>query len=147
MTDTPPETLDAPPATTFEILRRMSRSLSARLTDDEIGQRGRDLARAWQDIASEEVRQDGLKKEMKARLSGLSSEAARLATIVSRGEELRDVDVEVRAVIPAGVVHEIRMDTGEIIHSRPFTDTERQRHLPLGDAPMADAAPPASPQA
>ena len=64
---------------------------------------------------------------MKARLTELQSRQTQLAIRVSKREEYRDVNVENR--IEADIVQECRLDTGEIINTRPARDDERQLAL------------------
>lgn len=113
------------------VLKRESRLLSCRLTNEELIARGQSLAEAIENISTEEAQQESLKREMKARLAGLEAQRSHLASVVSRRAEMREVSVEVALFEDAGVVHTIRMDTGEVVHSRPMTDDERQRSLAL----------------
>lgn len=112
--------------------RTETRNLACTLTEDELRDRGFQLAKAVQDIATEEMRQGDLKAQMKATLAGLDGMKSRLASSVARREEFRDVAVDIFLDHDRGVVDQVRQDTGECILSRPMTDDERQLALPVG---------------
>jgi hypothetical protein len=125
-------TIEAPPAVDTEvgqpiaILSRKTVPLSTSLTDEEQRDRGRQLARTIEDHRTEESRQEGMKREMKFVLAGLEAERDRLSAIVSRGEELRDVEVEERADYSIAEYVRQRMDTGEVLERRKLRENERQ---------------------
>jgi hypothetical protein len=125
-------TIEAPPAVDTEvgqpiaILSRKTVPLSTSLTDEEQRDRGRQLARTIEDHRTEESRQEGMKREMKFVLAGLEAERDRLSAIVSRGEEMRDVEVEERADYDAGEYVRQRMDTLDILERRKLRENERQ---------------------
>jgi len=112
--------------------RTFTRTLPVILTMDEISTAGHQLASTIQDINSEELRQNDIKAQMKARLAELSAKQTRLALMITRAEDFRDV--EIQAIVNGkGLVDEIRTDTNEIINTRPMLDEERQRMLALQD--------------
>jgi hypothetical protein len=125
-------TIEAPPAVDTEvgqpiaILSRKTVPLSTALTNEEQRDRGRQLARTIEDHRTEESRQEGMKREMKFVLAGLEAERDRLSAIVSRGEELRDVEVEERADYSIAEYVRQRMDTGEVLERRKLRENERQ---------------------
>lgn len=102
-----------------------------KLTDEELLKVGRELAGTTQDIATEEKRQADVKAGMKARLAELDARRTQLAMNISRREQDRDVRVDVYMDFQRGIVQEIREDTGETVHTRQMTDTERQAELPI----------------
>lgn len=109
----------------------LRKHLPCGLTDAERLAKGIELARANEDIGNEESRQGDLKADMKARLTALEAEVGNLATIVRRNEEYRDVDVQEIFDYAKGNVCQVRTDTGEQIHRREMTESERQEMLPL----------------
>jgi len=112
--------------------RTFTRTLPVILTDDEVRQTGHQLASTIQDIDSEERRQTDIKMQMKARLTELSAKQTRLALMVTRAEDFRDV--EIHAILDdKGMVKEVRSDTKEVLTTRPLLDEERQRMLALQD--------------
>jgi hypothetical protein len=111
--------------------RTTTRNLPVKLTDEELLKVGRELAGTTQDIATEEKRQADVKAGMKARLAELDARRTQLAMNISRREQDRDVRVDVYMDFQRGIVQEIREDTGETVHTRQMTDTERQAELPI----------------
>lgn len=122
-----------------EELRRYTKPMTCRLNDDELRQYGDDLARTLEEIDDQALREDSIKKELKARMSELESKRTAVAIKVRRREELRDVEVAV-VVLDSGVAQEVRLDTGEVITTRPLRDDEKQRLLALEEAKKAEAA-------
>lgn len=126
-TDT--ETLEA---AADPILTRAIRLLPVKLTDDEVRKKGLELAGVCDDIGTETARADSVKQELKARMGGLESKRAQLATLLRRGDELREVEVLTRAHYASGTASEVRTDTGEVLLARPLTEKERQPSLLAG---------------
>jgi hypothetical protein len=110
--------------------QRQVRNLPCVLTEKEFLERSRSLASVTEDIATETDRQADMKAQMKAKLAGLQAQQSLLASIVSRGEELRDVEVHVEYDEVALMVRTFRRDTMETIEERPMRDDELQRVLP-----------------
>lgn len=117
-----------------------ARQLRVKLTEKELAAAGLDLARVEQDINDEENSQAEAKAAMKKTLEAFTAKKGRLVTIITRGEDVRDVVVEVRRDFKAGRVTEVRMDTGEEIGARDMRDDERQLPLSPEVAAVAEAA-------
>jgi hypothetical protein len=113
-----------------EVLRTYTATKPCRLTDDERRTYGINLAHILETIDDEIAKHESVKREMKASLADLEAQRMMLATKVRRGEELREVEIEVCAS-DDGRVQEIRKDTGEIIVTRAPSDEERQLRLRL----------------
>lgn len=109
-------------------LRTETRMMPVRLTDEELRQKADELAYSVQEIADEGDRQKNIKDQMKARMSELTSKQRRLALVVSRKEEFRDVEIGIELGAD-NQVKEVRKDTGEVILMRPVRDSERQYSL------------------
>ncbi len=110
-------------------LARTSTTLPVKLTEGELRTKGDELAVVCQQVDEEEVSQKNLKDQMKAKLSELESRRTRLALVISRREEYREIEV-VRQISETGdIVTETRTDTGEILQTRPARDNERQQAL------------------
>ncbi len=107
-------------------LRRERRELPCKLTNAELRQVGDQLAMTVQEIAREEDRQKSVRDEMKAKLTELQSRQTTLALKVSRREEYRNIEVMVSITDAGELVQEIRLDTNDIIRSRPASAEERQ---------------------
>lgn len=121
-------------------LKPYTRLLPCKLTDDEIREYGKDLAKVRQDILTEEARQVSLKQQLKASLTELEARSLALSSKIGRGEEARDVDVEPQLDFKKGVYCEVRTDTGEKISERAVTEEERQESM-LFDEKMKKPEP------
>jgi hypothetical protein len=126
MTIEAPNAVDVEAGQPIAIISRRIMPLSTKLTDMEALERGRQLARTIEDHATEEAKQESMKREMKFNLACLEAERNRLSAIVSRGEELRDVEVEERADYSIAEYVRQRMDTGDVLERRKLRENERQ---------------------
>jgi hypothetical protein len=116
---------------TVKLHKTVIRSLSCRLTDPELLKKGAELAATVQDLADEEKRQNDVKAQLKAKVTELEARRSGLAITVSRKEEHRDVEVDIYHDYVRGIVEDIRRDTGEIVHTRPMSEDEKQLGLPM----------------
>jgi hypothetical protein len=71
----------------MEELRRYTKPMTCRLDDHELRQYGDDLARCLEEIADQVVREDSVKKELKARMSELESKCEIILTRPLREDE------------------------------------------------------------
>ena len=111
-------------------LQRITRSLPCKLTAAEFVARGQELAETVQGVNNEELNQKGIRDQLKAKLTELQSKQARLASVVARSEEYREVIVILEARAD-GKAQEAREDTGEILNVREMRDDEKQLALVL----------------
>lgn len=118
------------PAPAAKLLRTETRNLACKLTDDQLITKANELANVVQSIEAEKARQESVKAELNATMRELTSRQTRLAQIVSRREEYRDVKVKVEWH-ENDIVNEIREDTNEMILTRPARDDERQQEMKL----------------
>lgn len=107
-------------------IKTETRSLPCKLTEDELKKAGRDLAATVQDITQEEGRQESIKSGLKAKMTELGARRDRLAGLIARGEDYREVEVLVQITDNGLEVQEIRKDTHEIMGTRTPYDKERQ---------------------
>ena len=118
----------------MRVLKLTTQLLATLLNQEELTARALELAKTVQDTGAEVELQKSLKDQMKAKLSELGAKTTRLSQVVSSGHEYRSTEVEVR-MADNGQVQEVRLDTGEIIVTRPPYDYERQQPLtPVGPA-------------
>lgn len=117
------------------VLRKFRDYLACSLTDAEKMEKGRALAGALEDIRGEESRAEMLKQSLKSAMASAEAKRDALMVIVSRGEEIREIEIEERADVSTLSVYRVRMDTGEVTHERTMTPEERQQQLALVDAP------------
>ena len=106
------------------MLKVETRRLRTALSQDELVERAQELASVIQRINTEVETQTTIKNQMKARMSELHGEQNRLALVVDRREDIRDVEVTI--LFDGSKVQEVRKDTGEVILVRPLRDAERQ---------------------
>ncbi len=121
----------------FRVVKRSTMSLVTPLSPKEFIQRARDLAQTTEDMGELEKRHEMLKKQMKSEQAEIEAKRAVLSTIVARGEEYRDVEVEERIYAGDKKCLRVRLDTGEIIHERALTAEEQQETLPFAEPPSA----------
>ena len=117
------------------VLRTLKEYLPCALTPDEKIEKGHALASTLENIRAEESRAEMLKQSLKSAMSSLEAKRDELALIVSRGSEIREIEVEERSDTGRLVVYRVRMDTSEIIHERSMTPEERQQQLALSEVP------------
>jgi hypothetical protein len=119
------------------VLQKYNRILPCKLTIAESQSRGKELAAILGDIYSEEASQKNIKDQMKERLSELDARARRVQNVVNSGDEYRDVAVESR-LMGADIVQVIRLDTNEVIETRPAREDELQLPLDPENPPHQD---------
>ena len=119
----------------MQIIKVHTQMLPSILTKEETLALALELANTVQAMGAEAELQKNLKDQMKAKLSELQAKQTRLSIVVATGKEYRNVEVELR-LTESGQVQEVRLDTGEIIITRPPYDSERQLLL----APTAKEA-------
>ena len=110
----------------MEQIKKVTNHLPCELTEEEFTVKSRELANTVQSIGNEENRQKNVKDQLKATMSELESRQSRLASVVSSGEEYRDVEVGYYYDSDTDKIHETRLDTGELLIARSIRDEERQ---------------------
>lgn len=121
------------------VLGTANELLPVKLTDDQVRDRGRELAQRVEGRTSEIADQKTQRDRMKKDIEDLDGDIARLSRVVRSGEEDQFVAVESR--LEGEMVVSVRTDTGEQLRSRQATESERQISLFVnsGDAPAATA--------
>jgi hypothetical protein len=120
------------------------RNLECKLSKKEWEDRAKRLAQIPQEIEREQDRIATLKTESKARLGKLEEDSAVLAAAVRERVEYRDVRCEEQRLDELCEFRTVRLDTQEVISSRPMTSAELQAELPLeedDDGPPEIAEP------
>jgi hypothetical protein len=103
--------------------------LPCSLSDDEVRQRGEELARrirAREEL--DEARREN-QKDYRDRLAELDLEIATLAREVRDRTAYREVGVVMHRNLATRTVEWVRRDTGEVVRQRPMTDDELQGQL------------------
>jgi hypothetical protein len=111
------------------VVRRFNTMLPCRLTDDETRERGSSLAHSREASEKHALHSAEVRKGLKEHEGILDGEVSRLARIVRERSEHREVTVEVRMTSKAGMVDEVRVDTGEVIATRKIADREAQAEM------------------
>ena len=110
-------------------LRIESKYLVCKLTSEERIEKGKELAKLCQDINDKEALEAERRKEAKNTIEYMEAQRDSLLAVVQTGEEKRNI--EVRLDLDGNKVNEIRLDTGEIVITRPATKEEMQQKLSL----------------
>lgn len=105
--------------------------LPVQLTEDEIASRGEKLAALFQLLEQLKSDRSDEMQEWKKRIDDKQAEAHQLAIVITGGWEDRPVSTCTTFDYKRLTVTTTRTDTGEILNSRPMTEEERQRELPL----------------
>jgi hypothetical protein len=111
----------------MSLLKTEKQSLMTKLTHDECREKGKELAELCQKIRKAEDDEAARRKAIKENIDGLRSDQVSLATVVKEGQEYRLVDVRIE--LDGETVRQARIDTGEIVFTRPATKEELQQRL------------------
>jgi hypothetical protein len=99
------------------------------LTGDEVRERGESLATTLEQIRQEKEEMKDFAKAKKQIITGLEERCRKLGDATRFHRELRLVSVDV-VHAGAGMVNEVRTDTGEIIRNRRMSEVEAQMTVP-----------------
>jgi len=113
----------------IEIKSADKQYLECILTDDELIERSRSLAKANQDLADVEARKKDVMADFTAQQKKHEANIGVLSRKVSTGKEYRDVECEWSINFTSGFKALIRKDTREIIKTEPVTSKDRQESL------------------
>lgn len=102
------------------------------LTDTEIADAARDLARANAKRAAIEQQKKEVDSQLKAEIAAQDTVIARLSTLINTGHEYRNIDCRIDLDTPdKGRKRIVRLDTGEEVAIKPMTDADKQMALEL----------------
>lgn len=107
----------------------ITRKLTCILTEDDVLDRGRQLAQTEYDLAAIEREKKAANDEFKKQLDATSGKIVNLSRAIKNGEEERDVVCVVNDNWGNYKKEVVRTDTGEMIESYDMTEAERQRSL------------------
>lgn len=106
--------------------------LKCDLTDTEIADAARELAKANARRASIEQQKKEVDSQLKGEIEAQNTVIARLAQLINAGHEYRNIDCRVELDTPeAGKKTIVRLDTGEVVNIKPMTDADRQMVIDL----------------
>lgn len=103
--------------------------LSCRLTAQETLRKGAELVETMADKGLLELEIKEQTSTLKAQVKKLSQRSDALALEIRTGEEYRQVECTERRDFRNNLVDVVRMDTGEVVRSRPMTAGERQEQI------------------
>ena len=104
----------------------MTKNLPCQLTAEEKAQKAYKLVQLLVSLDEVEEERKTITSEYRSRLKGLRLESTRLREVYRSGIESRPVPVEEQPDSRRGEVYVIRLDTGEVVSTRPMTADERQ---------------------
>lgn len=111
---------------------KFTQMLKCDLTDTEIADTARDLARANAQKTSIETAKKEVDSQLKADIAAQDSIIGRLSALINTGHEYRNIDCRVELDTPeSGRKRVVRLDTGEIVSEKPMTDADRQMVIDL----------------
>ncbi len=106
--------------------------LKCNLTDAEITDAAKELARSTQSRARHEQRKKEIDSAIKADIEAENSSILRLSNYINTGFEYRDVDIRIELDTPEkGKKRVVRLDTGEEVKIVSMTDEDKQASLDL----------------
>ena len=105
--------------------------LPVKLTDEEVRLKGEKIARRLKDRENLEEERKAAAKAAKEEIGELDAEIIELRDEVRERREMRDVQVSDEKDWGRKIVRTLRLDTGEVVASRPMTPAELQQHLKL----------------
>lgn len=108
-------------------LRREVKTLQVPLTQEELLERGQQLAQVDSSLSEHNLHAESVKKELRAKESELQANQARLAMYVRNKSEPREIECTIE--IRGNVYCEVRNDTGKVIYERPAQPSEMQANL------------------
>jgi len=108
---------------------RVTKPMPVKLTDAEVLKYGRDAARAVADRTRIEAEFDSVKADYKSKIGEQTAIIGKLSPRIHSGIETRDVECEEVRNWTKGTVTVTRMDTGEVVESRPMREDEKQMEV------------------
>lgn len=106
-----------------------TRSLPVRLTDTELLIKAKELSAKVAELDAVEATKKSVAAECKVKYDTLNSDIHHLAKILRTGREDREIEVQEIRNDPARTIEVVRIDTGEVVESRPMTINELQKPL------------------
>lgn len=108
-----------------------TRNLRVELTPEEVRAASKAQARADNEARQIEANKKSAADHWKAEAQRVDAEMRLLSRLVLDECDWRDVACEETYDYSAGTVTIVRLDTGEIVGTRPMLDEERQGKMPL----------------
>lgn len=119
--------------------------LPVKLTSYEKEQRSDELVKMLYEIENRDAAEKSRCKAEAEALKEMKTKASRLAAIVRTGQEDRPVMTAAHDNTTRWTIDFVRLDTGEVYHSRSMTSTEREKAAQLNMWVETQAPPPTEP--
>jgi len=103
--------------------------LPVKLTDDELLQKGEELADAHEELVEANGELKKNQDYLKNRIKGIQADISDLIRALKNKTEDREVDCEERPDYESGNMQTVRLDTGEVVYTRPLIDSEKQMQI------------------
>ena len=110
-----------------------TRTLKVHLTERELLEKAKELARTRQEIDVLEAEKKAITAKFKSDIDEKTARSDGLVTIVSTGADYQPVDCEKVMDYINKRVTVCRLDTGELITDRKMYENELQQELPMED--------------
>ena len=107
----------------------MTEELPVELSDEERIERARQLGEIVETITNKEIEKKAETKRLQSAIDELKRKRTQLAEVCRKGEELRQIECRTVCYWEDETVSIIRVDTGEIVRTRPMTSKDRQQKL------------------
>lgn len=107
------------------------KDLPCELTEVEILDYSRTLARLTQDLEQMETRKKSAMAQFNDDIARIKSELSSIARKIGNGEEMRQVECQWAYTWALGIKRLLRQDTKEVIRQELVTQEDRQKRLPL----------------
>lgn len=117
--------------------RKFDEVLPCKLSDEELLERGAELAKVLDTIDAIDVEKKAAVDQFKARIQIQESRARELRTAIESKCEDRPVECVESFELRLGVARTTRVDTGEMIRERALRSSELQPSLPGTERPTA----------
>lgn len=105
------------------------KSLPVKLTDEEVMEKAKELAKLQQDKVSQEEQMKSAAATFKDRIASAQANINILSRDISNGYEYREVDCQWEYNWPIGRKSLVRTDTMETVKTEEITASERQGRL------------------
>lgn len=114
------------PARTSRVGDIFQKPVREPLTQSELVEKAIECAKAYEDLSDLEESLADAKLDYKRRRAVLNEEIRTLHYDIATGREWRSIDCRLRLRFAEGVVDTVRVDSGEVVESRPMNEKDRQ---------------------
>lgn len=107
--------------------RKVMKEVSFSLTQEDFANKGKRVAELQQQLGRLSNEIQGIKESFKARMQLIEQDIGHELAVISRGEEIREVEVEERLDYDRGIVEYLH--NGAVCDERPMTPIDRQQKM------------------